>query len=110
MVGKIREEINPYRGEVYRVEILDTQGYEQKGGGDGKRLVMVVLNNQQNEKKNVLVVVPLSSKIKKIYPFQVSTFFQDKPGRAKCEQVRAITIGRFERKLGELTEKEMDKI
>jgi mRNA interferase MazF len=103
-------EINPLRGEVYRVEIIDAEGYEQKGDDDDKRLVVVVSNNQQNAKKNVIVIVPLSSKVKKIYPFQVATFFQGKPGKAKCEQVRAITIERFEEKLGELTEKEMNEI
>jgi mRNA interferase MazF len=103
-------EINPRRGEVYRVEIIDAEGHEQKGDDDGMRLVVVVSNNQQNARKNVIVIVPLSSKVKKIYPFQVSTYFQRKPGKAKCEQVRAITIGRFEKKLGELTEKEMNEI
>jgi mRNA interferase MazF len=103
-------EINPRRGEVYLVEIVDAQGYEQKGNDNDERLAVVVSNNQQNEKKNVIVIVPLSSKVKKIYPFQVATFFQGKPGKAKCEQVRAITIGRFEKKLGELSEKEMNEI
>src|SRR4051794_6656117 len=109
LVSRIAE-INPRRGEVYRVEVTDAQGYEQKGDDDGKRLAVVVSNNQQNAKKNVIVIVPLSSKVKKIYPFQVATFFQGKPGKAKCEQVRAITIERFEEKLGELTEKEMNEI
>jgi mRNA interferase MazF len=109
LVSRIAE-INPCRGEVYRVEITDAQGHEQKGDEDGKRLAVVVSNNQQNSKKNVIVIVPLSSKVKKIYPFQVATFFQSKPGKAKCEQVRAITIERFEEKLGELTEKEMNEI
>lgn len=103
-------EINPRRGEVYRVEIIDAQGYEQKGDEDDIRLAVVVSNNQQNAKKNVIVIVPLSSKVRKIYPFQVATFFQGKSGKAKCEQVRAITIERFVKKLGELTEKEMNEI
>lgn len=103
-------EINPLRGEVYRIEIDDAQDYEQKGDEEGMRLAVVVSNNQQNTKKNVIVIVPLTSKIKKIYPFQVATFFRNKPGKAKCEQVRAITIGRFGEKLGELTEKEMNEI
>jgi len=103
-------EINPRRGEVYRVEIIDAESYEQKGDDDGRRLVVVVSNNQQNAKKNIIVIVPLSSKVKKIYPFQVLTYFQGKPGKDKCEQVRAITIERFEKKLGELTEKEMNEI
>jgi mRNA interferase MazF len=103
-------EINPRRGEVYRLEIIDAQGYEQKGDDKDMRLAVVISNNQQNVKKNVIVIVPLSSKVKRIYPFQVKTFFQGKPGKAKCEQVRAITIGRFRKKLGELTEKEMNEI
>jgi len=103
-------ELNPRRGEVYLVEIIDAQGYEQKGNDDDERLAVVVSNDQQNDKKNVIVIVPLSSKVKKIYPFQVATFFQGKPGKAKCEQVRAITIERFKKKLGELTEKEMNEI
>ena len=102
-------ELNPRRGEVYVVEIIDAQGYEQKGNNDN-RLAVVVSNDQQNTKKNVIVIVPLTSKIKKTYPFQVATFFQGKPGKAKCEQVRAITIERFQKKLGELTEKEMNEI
>jgi mRNA interferase MazF len=103
-------EINPCRGEVYEVEIIDAEGYEQKGNKENKRLAVIVSNNQQNAKKNVIVIVPLSSKVKKIYPFQVPTFFQSKPDKAKCEQVRAITIERFKKKLGELNEKEMNEI
>ena len=56
LAGRIAE-INPCRGEVYRVEIDDAQGYEQKGDEDGKRLAVVVSNNQQNAKKNVIVIV-----------------------------------------------------
>jgi mRNA interferase MazF len=103
-------EINPRRGEVYRLEIIDAQGYEQKGDEEDMRLAVVVSNNQQNTKKNVIVIVPLTSKVKKIYPFQVRTFFQGKLGKAKCEQVRAITIERFRKKMGALTEKEMNEI
>ena len=65
---------------------------------------MVVSNNQQNAKKNVIVVVPLTSKVKKIYPFQVVTFFQGKLGKAKCEQARAITIERFRKRSGVLSD------
>ncbi|CAG8673407.1 6781_t:CDS:1, partial [Cetraspora pellucida] len=109
LAGRIAE-INLRRGEVYEVEIINAQGYEQKGNEDNMRLAVVVSNNQQNAKKNVIVIVPLSSKVRKIYPFQVPTFFQGKPGKAKCEQARAITIERFVKKLGELTEKEMNEI
>ena len=35
-------ELNPRRGEVYLVEIVDAQGYEQKGNDDDERLAVVV--------------------------------------------------------------------
>ena len=110
MVGVIKEEIDPRRGEVYRLEMTDAQGYEQKGDEEDMRLAVVVSNDQQNAKKNVIVIVPLSSKVKKIYPFQVPTFFQGKPGKAKCEQVRVIDAGRLGKYRGKLTEKEMTAI
>ena len=109
--GVVSKEVIKKRGAVYRARLDDAEGHEQKGDKEtGYRPVVIVSNNQQNSKKNVIVIVPLSSKVKKIYPFQVATFFQGKPGKAKCEQVRAITIERFRKKLGELTEKEMNEV
>ena len=101
------------RGEVYRVKIDDAKGYEQKGDKKDNRLVVVVSNDQQNAKEKVIIAIPLTSKkVKRLYPFQVTTFFQGKPGKAKCEQVRTLTIERFEKKkkLGSLTKKEMEEI
>jgi hypothetical protein len=49
------KEINPCRGEVYRLEIVDVWGYEQKSDEKDMRLAVVVSNNQQNAKKNVIV-------------------------------------------------------
>ena|SRR5438132_8033358 len=97
---------NIRRGKVYWAHLDDAEGYEQKG----PRPVVIVSNNQQNEIGNLLVVVPLSRSIGKIYPFQVPTFFQGEYGKAKCEQVRAITSDRLEKYLGELTHEEMKKI
>ena len=102
------------RGEVYRVKIIDARGKEQKGNKKGDRLAVVVSDNLHNSKNNTIIIVPLTSKIKKKnYLFHVPTFFQGKPGKAKCEQVRTLTIERFGRKpklLGQLTEQEMREI
>jgi mRNA interferase MazF len=84
----------------------DAEGYEQQN----ERPLVIVSNNKQNEIERLLVVVPLSRSTEKVYPFQVATFFNDEPGKTKCEQVRAITIERLERKLGSLTEKEINAI
>ncbi|MCE8163263.1 MAG: type II toxin-antitoxin system PemK/MazF family toxin [Candidatus Moeniiplasma glomeromycotorum] len=99
-------------GEVYRARLDDAEGYEQKGDEKtGMRPVVIVSNDRQNIKKKVVVVVPLTTKqLDKIYPFQVPVYFRKKHGKAKCEQVRAITIERFEKKLGSLTSKEVEEI
>src|SRR3954466_10312594 len=82
------------RGEVYYTNLDDAQGHEQKNDKDTeRRLVVVVSNNKQNEQGLVIVVVPLSGRVHNIRPvFQVPTYFRGKPGKAKCEQVRAIDV------------------
>jgi len=100
------------RGEVYRARLDDAEGHEQKGDKEtGYRPVAIVSNNQQNAQGKIYVVVPLTSKIKKLYSaFQVSIFFRGKPGRAKCEQVRVIDVDRLGKYKGKLTESEMSAI
>ena len=91
----------------------DAQGHEQKNDKDSeRRLVVVVSNNKQNEHSKVVVIVPLSSKVRNLKPsFQAPTYFQGKPGKAKCEQVRAVDVERLlGEKQGSLTEKEMENI
>jgi mRNA interferase MazF len=99
-------------GEVYRAKLDDAEGYEQKGDSEtGMRPVVIVSNDRQNNRKQVVVAIPLTSKkLDKIYPFQARIFFRNIHGKAKCEQVRAITIEKFEKKLGELTKQEMNQI
>ena len=101
------------RGEVFYANLGDAQGHEQKNDKDSEqRLVVVVSNNKQNEHSKIVVIVPLSSKVHNLkLSFQAPTFFQGKPGKAKCEQVRAIDVERLlGEKLGNLTENEMEMI
>ena len=101
------------RGEVYYTNLDDAQGHEQKNDKDTeRRLAVVVSNNKQNEQNKVVVIVPLSSKVHNIKPaFQVPTYFQGKPGKVKCEQVRAADVERLlGTKQGSLTENEMENI
>src|SRR5687767_4914440 len=99
------------RGEVYYTNLADAQDHEQKNDKGSERcLVVVVSNNKQNEQNKVVVIVPLSSKVHNIKPtFQAPIYFQGKPGKAKCEQVRAVDVERLLGiKLGSLTEDEME--
>src|SRR4051794_16747064 len=95
------------RGEVYYTNLDDAEGHEQKNDKDSeRRLAVVVSNNKQNEQNKVVVVVPLSSKVHNLkVAFQSPTYFQGKPGKAKCEQVRAVDVERLlGTKRGNLTE------
>ena len=103
--GKVKITGEIKYGEVLLADWDDAEGYEQQG----PRPVVVVSNNKQNERKRVMVVVPLTRAIRP-YPFQASTFFHGIPGKAKCEQVRALTIERFEKRKGFLTPEEMTNI
>src|SRR3954470_7153326 len=101
------------RGEVYYANLDDAIGHEQKNDKDTeRRSAVVVSNNKQNEQNKVVVIVPLSSKVHNLKPvFQVPTYFQGKPGKAKCEQVRAVDVERLlGAKQGNLTEKEIENI
>ncbi|WNE40710.1 MAG: Endoribonuclease MazF9 [Mycoplasmataceae bacterium] len=99
------------RGEVYRVKITNAQDNEQRGDEDDQRLVVVVSNNLHNSKNKTITIIPLTSKgIDKKYFFHIHTFFQGKQGKAKCEQIRTLTIERFGERLGVLTDKEMNEI
>jgi len=101
------------RGEVYYANLDDAQGHEQKNDKDSeRRSVVVVSNNKQNEHSKVVVIVPLSSKVHNLkLSFQAPTYFRGKPGKAKCEQVRAIDVERLlGEKQGSLTEAEMGAI
>jgi len=84
---------NIKRGEVYWGRLDDAEGYEQQN----ERPLVIVSNDKQNKMDKLLIVVPLTRNIEKIYPFQVATFFQGQSGKAKCEQVRAITSERLEK-------------
>ncbi|CAG8806657.1 19957_t:CDS:1, partial [Racocetra persica] len=101
------------RGEVYYTNLDDAIGHEQKNDKDSeRRLAVIVSNNKQNEQNKVVVIVPLSSKVHNLKPsFQAPTYFQGKPGKAKCEQVRAVDVERLLGiKQGNLTENEMENI
>jgi mRNA-degrading endonuclease toxin of MazEF toxin-antitoxin module len=110
-IPKMMAETIKKRGGVYRVKIIDAQGNEQKGDENDQRLVAVFSNDIHNSKNKTITIIPLTSKgLEKKYIFHVPTFFQGKHGKAKCEQIRTLTIERFGERLGTLTDKEMNEI
>ena len=91
------------RGDIYWVKFGKTVGTEIRD----PHPAVIISNNWQNEKGSRVVVLPMSSKIEKIYPFEiyVGKIISDyKESKIMCEQVKSISKKRLsENKVGELT-------
>jgi mRNA interferase MazF len=93
------------RGEVRVVDFDPARGSEAAK----RRPAVIVSNDQANSVaqrlgKGVLTVVPITSNVQRVYPFQVflpaGTASLRIDSKAQAEQVRAIAIGRIGELLG----------
>jgi mRNA interferase MazF len=79
------------RGEIYLANLDPTIGAEIKK----RRPVLIISNNANNKMASTITIVPITSNIKKIYPFEVLLETQDtgllKSSKAQCHQVRTIS-------------------
>ena len=100
------------RGDVLRANLHPTEGSEQ----DGIRPVVVISRDAINRNSPVVVIVPFTDAANKskIYPshvqFKAGTAGLSMDSIAICEQVRAISKGRFKAQLGKLNRSELARI
>ena len=103
------------RGEVYLVNLEPSQGAE----ANKTRPAIVVSNDAANiaatrNSVGVVVVVPLTSNVSRVYPFQVllggNEGGLDRESKAQTEQLRAVDVSRFGRRLGALQTATLRKI
>ena len=90
--------INIERGTVYWVDLPDSDGREIRD----IHPALVISNDQQNKHSPLITVLPLTSKVDKIYPFQVPTLIKGKEGVVLVDQIRTIDRKRFGDKIEEL--------
>jgi mRNA interferase MazF len=95
------------RGEVYLVNLEPSHGSE----ASKTRPAIVVSNDAANTVATrngvgVITVVPVTSNVGRVYPFQVLVSANegglDRKSKAQTEQVRAVDVSRFGRRLGAL--------
>jgi mRNA interferase MazF len=95
------------RGEVYLVSLEPAQGAE----ANKTRPAIVVSNDAANlvatrNGVGVITVVPVTSNVNRIYPFQVllspNEVGLDRESKAQAERVRTVDVSRFGRRLGAL--------
>ena len=85
----------PKRGEVYWVDL------EPSVGGETKKIrpCLIVSNDIGNEVSNVVTIAPITSKVYRIYPFEVEVNVDDKKAKVMLNQCRAIDKSRIGKKI-----------
>lgn len=94
------------RGEVWWVNFDPSVGGEiQK-----KRPAVIISNNAANKHLNRVQVVPLTSKIGRVYPSEALVTLEGKPGKAMADQLTTASKLRLVNHAGRLTDAEMRQV
>jgi mRNA interferase MazF len=88
----------PKRGEVYWVKLDPTIGSEI----NKTRPALIVSNDSGNEYSQRVIVAPITSSVKKVYPFEVQLQVGEKDGKVLLDQLRSIDKQRLSKKISVL--------
>jgi len=83
------------RGEIYYADLSPTIGSEI----NKRRPVLIVSNDASNRAANTVTVLPISSNISRVYPFEIPLSPKEsglpKPSKAQAQQIRTISKERL---------------
>ncbi len=83
------------RGEIYFADLSPTVGSEI----NKRRPVLVVSNDANNRAASTVTVLPITSNVSKVYPFEISLSSREsglpKPSKALAQQIRTIAKERL---------------
>ena len=103
------------RGEIWWVDLDPVRGRE----ANKRRPAVIVSNDRANAtaarlKRGVITVVPVTSNVSKIYPFQVPLSSETSgltvDSKAQAEQIRSVAAERLERRIGRLSAEEITQL
>ena len=94
------------RGEVWWVNFEPSIGGEIKK----KRPAVIISNDAANKFLNRVQVVPLTSKIKRIYPSEAVVALNKQPNKAMADQLTTVSKQRMINKAGELSYEDMHNV
>jgi mRNA interferase MazF len=82
---------------------------------DKRRPVLIVSNNINNRAASTVTIIPITSNISRVYPFEVLLQTQDsnlpKPSKAQAQQIRTISKQRISQNvIGNLSETLMHSV
>ena len=101
----------PKRGDIYLVNFDPTVGHEVKKS----RPAVIITNDINNEYSPVLTVIPLSSNITRVYPFEVlvpadSDRGLNKESKIMVNQIRTVDKKRLIKKLSTVSREIIRKV
>jgi len=100
----------PKRKEIWLVSLEPVIGSEI-----GKtRPALVISNNRNNEFASTITLIPISTTLSKVYPFEVKILSKDsgllKDSKVKCNQIRTVDKTRLQKKIGEVQHEYVEKV
>ena len=98
------------RNDIYIANLDPTIGSEISK----KRPVLIVSNDINNKYSDTVTILPITSKTKKIYPFEVEILTGQgnlkKKSKIKANQIRTIDKRRLVQKIGSISKSIMNKV
>ena len=94
------------RGDVYRVVLDPTVGREIKK----TRRCVVISNNQQNQYSPLLIIIPTTSDMDKLYSWEVVIHSEGKDRKILTDQIRSVDRKRFREYKGQVSYETLTKI
>lgn len=100
----------PERGEIWLTALEPVKGSEI-----GKtRPALVISNNKNNEFSSTITVIPITSSLEKVYPFEVAILKYEtglkSDSKIKCNQIRTVDRERLIKPLNKISMQIMKKV
>ncbi len=86
---------HPKRGDVYWTNLDPTIGSEI----NKRRPCVVVSNDAGNEVSHRVIVAPITSSVRKVFPFEVQVEVQGRSCKVLLDQIRSIDKQRLSKKI-----------